>query len=87
MRLPVRLPASLIVLLSLAGCASRPQLVMLNPRTGATVGCDEPDPLASSGEYLVSRACLSACQAHVFRPVPGARTASGGSGMPQPCLD
>ena len=79
--------ACLMVLLSLAGCASRPQLVMLNPRTGATVGCESPDPLAGSGEYLVSRACLSACQAHGFRPVPGAKASGGGNSMPQACLD
>jgi hypothetical protein len=79
--------ACLMVLLCLAGCASRPQLVMLNPRTGVTVGCESPDPLAGSGEYLVSRACLSACQAHGFRPVPGAKATGGGGGMPQACLD
>ncbi len=78
--------ACLMALLCLAGCASRPRLAMLNPRTGMTVGCGLPDPLADSGGYLVSRACLSACQAHGFRPVPGAKAPTGG-GVPQVCLN
>ena len=77
----------LLVLLALAGCANRPQLVMVNPRTGVTVGCESPDPNASSGEFLVSRACLSACQAHGFRPVPGIQAANGGSDTPTACAN
>ncbi len=71
----------------LAGCATQPQLVMLNPRTGATVDCNVPDVQGGSGEFLVSRACLSACQAHGFHPVPGVISKSSSSGTPQACLD
>jgi hypothetical protein len=78
---------SLLSVMILAGCATQPQLVMLNPRTGATVDCEVPDPRASSGEFLVSRACLSACQAHGFRAVPGALSKSSSEGTPQACLD
>ena len=58
----------LLTMLALAGCASHSQIAMLNPRTGAQVGCDTPGLSTGSGEYLVSRMCLSACQAHGFRP-------------------
>ncbi len=83
MRLRFVLPLTLV----LAGCATRPQLVMLNPRTGATVDCQVPDAQAGSGEFLVSRACLSACQAHGFHPVPGTLSRSSSEGTPQACLD
>jgi hypothetical protein len=79
---------NLLLLLILAGCATpQPQLVMLNPRTGTTVGCALPDLRGNSGEFLVSRACLSACQAHGFRPVPGVLSKSSNGGTPQVCLD
>ncbi len=83
----MRLAVCLGVLLGLAGCADRPQLVMLNPQTGMTVGCQVPNPNGGSGEFLVTRACLSACQAHGFHPVPGAQAGRGGDGVPQLCLD
>ena len=78
-----------VVLLAvvLAGCAPRPQLVMMNPRTGATVGCPKPDLLAGSGEFLVSRACYSACRAHGFRPVPGVQGESSDDDTPAACLN
>jgi hypothetical protein len=78
---------SLLGLLVLAGCATQPQLVMMNPRTGAVVDCEVPDLQAGSGDFLVSRACLSACQAHGFRAVPGALSRSSNEGTPQACLD
>ena len=53
----------LSVTLGLSACAERPQLVMINPHTGIQVGCPVPDTLAGSGEFLISRACLSACSA------------------------
>ncbi len=79
----------LVSLAILSGCASpsSSQLVMMNPRTGAVVGCEAPDLRAGSGEFLVSRACLSACQAHGFRPIPGAQNTSPSTGTPQACLD
>ena len=76
----------LLTMLALAGCASHSQIAMLNPRTGAQVGCDTPGLSTGSGEYLVSRMCLSACQAHGFRPVPGA-VASGDGGVPEAYLN
>ena len=78
---------TVLLLIALSGCVSRPQLVMLNPRTGAQVDCEVPDPTTSSGEFLASRACLSACQAHGFRPVPGAKASGISSGTPAPCLE
>ena len=78
---------ALLLLVALSGCASRPQLVMLNPRTGTQVDCEIPDPSTSSGEFLASRACLSACQAHGFRPVPGAKASGFNTGTPIPCLE
>ncbi len=83
----MRARVCLAVLLSLAGCAARPQLVMLNPQTGATVGCRVPELNQGSGAFLVSRECLSACQAHGFRPVPGVKAGHGGDDVPQVCLD
>ena len=77
----------LLPLAILAGCAQQhPQLVMMNPRTGVVVGCQVPDTLAGSGDYLISRACLSACAAHGFRPVPGVQT-NGPDDTPPPCLN
>ena len=76
-----------LILLALSGCATQPKLVMINPRTGVTVGCQSPDPLADSGAFLVSRACLSACQAHGFRPVPGMQSASSGPDIPAACTN
>lgn len=78
---------ALLLLTVLSGCASRPQLVMLNPRTGVQVDCELPNPQSNSGEFLTSRACLSACQAHGFRPIPGAKPGTGGSGTPEACTD
>jgi hypothetical protein len=78
---------ALLVLLALAGCANQTKLVMVNPRTGATVGCQPPDARADSGAFLVSRACLSACQAHGFRPLPGVQATGGGPDMPIPCTN
>ena len=78
---------SLVLLLAVAGCASQPKLVMVNPRTGDTVGCRAPDPSGSSGAYLVSRACLSACQAHGFRPVPGVQSTGSGPDLPAACTN
>jgi hypothetical protein len=74
-------------MLGVASCAARPQLVMVNPHTGATVDCPVPDRLASSGEYLVSRACFSACSAHGFHPVPGLEGKGSGDSTPQLCLN
>ena len=79
--------AALLLLLAVAGCADRPQLVMINPRTGASVHCQQPDVLAGSGGFLVSRACLSACQAHGFRPVPGVRVPQAGDDIPSACTN
>ena len=79
--------AALLLLLATAGCASRPQLVMVNPRTGASVDCQLPDALAGSGGFLVSRACLSACQAHGFRPLPGVQAPQAGDGIPSVCTN
>lgn len=79
--------AALLALLVLAACASRPQMAMLNRRTGAVVDCALPDPEAGSGEFLVSRACLSACLAHGFRPVPGLLDRDGGLDTPAICLE
>ena len=79
--------AATLLVLALAGCASRPQLVMINPRTGASVDCQLPDARAGSGGFLVSRACLSACQAHGFRPVPGVRAPQAGDDIPSACTN
>ena len=79
--------AALLILLALGGCATQPALVMGNPHNGATVDCDVPRPNASSGDYLVSRACLSACQAHGFRPVPGVQAPTSSDGIPTACLN
>ena len=79
--------AALLALLVLAGCAARPKLVMVNPKNGATVDCDVPDAQSSSGDYLVSRACFSACQAHGFRPMPGVQGSSSADGIPSPCTN
>ena len=77
----------LSVTLGLSACAERPQLVMINPHTGIQVGCPVPDTLAGSGEFLISRACLSACSAHGFRPVLGAEVKGSGDATPAPCLN
>jgi hypothetical protein len=77
----------LAVLLGLSACATRPQLVMINPRTGVTVDCPVPDRLAGSGEFLISRACLSACAAHGFHPVLGLEGKGAGDATPEPCLN
>lgn len=74
-------------MLTLASCAQQQLLVMRNPRTGATVGCPVPDRLANSGEFLVSRACLSACSAHGFRPVLGEQSRGPADETPTPCLN
>ena len=79
--------SALLLLALLSGCASRPQLVMLNPRTGVQVDCELPNPQSSSAEFLTSRACLSACQAHGFRPIPGAKPGTGSGGTPEACTD
>ena len=79
--------AALLLLLATAGCASRPQLVMINPRTGASVDCQLPDAMAGSGGFLVSRACLSACAAHGFHPVLGVEGKGSGDATPQLCLN
>ena len=79
--------AALLVLLCLAGCATQPKLVMVNPRSGATVDCDVPLDSSSSADFLVSRACLSACQAHGFRPVPGVQAPGSNAGIPTACLN
>ena len=77
----------LLLLVALGGCASHPKLVMLNPRTGQQVNCEMPDSTMTSGEFLVSRACLSACQAHGFRPIPGAASSGINLGTPIPCSE
>ncbi len=79
--------AVLLALLMLSGCTTGPRLVMVNPRNGVTVDCDVPDARAGSGDYLVSRACLSACQAHGFRPVPGVQATGASDGVPTPCMN
>ena len=79
--------AALLAVLLLGGCATEPKLVMMNPRSRAIVDCDVPADGASSGEFLVSRACLSACQAHGFRLVPGLQAPGSGSGIPTECLN
>ena len=76
------------MLLALSGCAHYPQLVLLNPRTGATVDCQVPDQTARPGDYLVARACMSACEAHGFHPVPGmpaGSNSSAGTDIPSQC--
>ena len=73
--------------LALAGCATRPQWVMMNPRTGGLVSCEAPDLTGGSGAYLISRACVSACQAHGYRPMPGAPPSTGSDGTPPSCLN
>ena len=84
-----RLLLGVAVLTGIAGCAPRDQLVMLNPRTGALVGCERPDPYATSGEFLASdaRACISACHAHGFVPVPQIKAQGAASATPAPCAD
>ena len=77
--------AFLLACLTLSACASSPQFVMLNPRTGATVECQQPDMAANPADFLVSRACLSACEAHGFRPVPGMPAPPGGASIPDQC--
>jgi hypothetical protein len=79
--------ALVAAMLGLAACAERPQLVMINPHTGATVGCPVPDTLAGSGEFLVSRACLSACSAHGFHPMLGVESKGSGDTTPEACLN
>ncbi len=79
--------AAFLALLALAGCANRPQLVMINPQTGAAVDCQLPDARAGSGGFLVSRACLSACQAHGFRATPGIQPAHYGNDIPMACTN
>ena len=76
---------ALALLLALAGCANQPKLVMLNPRTGVSVNCPIPDPTAGSGGFLISRACLSACEAHGFRPMPDQRPPTGDDETPAVC--
>jgi hypothetical protein len=76
-----------LVAAGLTGCVAHPQLVMMNPHTGQVVGCAVPDTMSGSGGFLVSRACLSACAAHGFRPVPGMQTQSYDNETPQACLD
>jgi hypothetical protein len=71
--------------LTLGGCARPPQLVMVNPHTGATVDCEAPRPGASSGEFLISRACLSACGAHGFQLLPGVQAKDSGGDFPRAC--
>jgi hypothetical protein len=83
----LRAGAALAGLLALAACAQKPLLVMVNPHTGATVDCPIPDRLAGSGEFLVSRACLSACSAHGFHPVLGPEVKGPGDTTPEPCLN
>jgi hypothetical protein len=73
--------------LALGSCAGGPKMVMVNPRSGATVDCQVPDSAGSSADYLVSRMCLSACQAHGFRPMPGVQPQGGGADVPQQCLN
>ena len=79
--------AALLGLLLLAGCATAPKLVMVNPRSGVAVDCEVPDARSSSGAFLASRACLSACQAHGFRPVPGVQATGSDEGVPTACLN
>ncbi len=79
-----RVLAGLLLLLPTA-CASGPQFVMINPATGATVGCSTPDFTARSGDFLASRECVSACQAHGFRPDPNVQPVASDSGIPQAC--
>jgi hypothetical protein len=73
------------VLLLLASCAGGPRIVMVNRQTGATVTCGYPDTQGSSGDFLVSRACLSACQAHGFRVAPEATASSSSDDVPAAC--
>ncbi len=75
----------ILIALALSGCTTYPQLVMLNPQTGATVGCQQPDPGGSPTDYLVSHACISACEARGFRPVPGMQGGVGEQGIPDQC--
>ncbi len=80
--------AALLLVLALGGCAARqPQLVLVNPHTGATVDCQSPDLHSGSGDFLVSRACVSACQAHGFRPLPGVQAPDASPGIPTACTD
>jgi hypothetical protein len=77
--------AGLLFLVALSGCAQSPQLVMLNPRTGARVDCQVPDISARPADFLISRACLSACEAHGFHPMPGMQAPAAGSDIPAEC--
>ena len=74
-----------LVLLLPAACASCPRLVMVNPATQTTVDCPMPDFSADSGGFLVSRECVAACQAHGFRPQPGATPVASDSAIPPAC--
>ena len=84
----LRTGAALAGLLTLAGCAQQqPLLVMMNPQTGTTVDCPLPDRMSGSGQFLVSRACLSACSVHGFRPMLGAEVMGLGDTTPEACLN
>jgi hypothetical protein len=78
--------ATLALAVLLAGCAGEhPQFVMVNGRTGTIVNCQMPETGASAGDFLVSRACLSACEAHGFHPVPNVQAPPGQYATPAPC--
>lgn len=74
-----------LTLLLVAACAAGPNFVMVNPVTGATVGCAPPDFNADSGQFLVSRECIAACQAHGFEPDPNGHPVASDSIIPAAC--
>ena len=74
-----------LTLLLPAACAAGPNFVMVTPATGATVGCAPPDFSADSGQFLVSRECIAACQAHGFEPDPNGHAVASDSVIPSAC--
>ncbi len=77
--------ALVLLAIALAGCASHADLAMLNPATGRVVGCERPNDHGTPGQFLTSRMCVSACQAHGFRPILG--EAPPDEGTPGACLN
>ncbi len=77
--------ALLLLAIALAGCATHADLAMINPATGRVVGCERPNDHGTPGQFLTSRMCVSACQAHGFRPTLAEAPAD--EGTPSACLN
>jgi len=77
--------AMLLLAVALTGCATHADLAMINPATGRVVGCGRPNDHGTPGEFLTSRMCVSACQAHGFRAYQGEAPAD--EGTPSVCLN